>query len=655
MTSALLLLQVLLLGEAVTAFPFPFSKKSVKVATPTFANTPDDTIILEVVGQLNTTVHNKDQCAGCQDWLAIGKNLAQQRPELVPLALTKWCLENGQGSPYTCQLNYGLNTVNGSSTGSNVADMLSGIDAYGYDGQLYCHYRGNGKCKKPATPSVSVSDMWPAKLPQHMVAPEPSWNDTFNVLHFSDFHIELDYTVGGEANCTTTTMCCGSHSANKSPRPQGSHYSGRWDSFYDSFYDANMSFVKGANVVPSFQDSDIWSPATSFGNYQCDAPELLVNSSLSSAIRYAHNHSLDVEFTLFTGDMIAHDESKYISLESTKESEQFIFRDMKTALGNIPVYAALGNHDSYPYGALAPEGSGFENRMAWNADLMSEIWQDYNWLNASEAQYAKTHYTGFSVETAHGLKVISLNSNAWLNQNYYAFLNASQPDNFGQFKFLIDELVASEANNQRVWIISHIPPATGGLPIPSNVFAEIVERFSPSTIAAIFFGHTHEDQFEVMYAGSGKDPKTIENVVNSAWIMQSITPFVGYNPSWRYYEVDRKTFSVMDAHNFYAELDKTYDNNGEEPEWKYEYSSRHGYNITWPETSPLNATYWHLVAEKINSSADARQAYGNYRRRFSPYSPNCHAKNSCTQDYCFVSTFTIDEYDDCIAALPKNK
>jgi len=448
-------------------------------------------------------------------------------------------------------------------------------------------------------------------------------------------------------------MCCSIHSSNRVKHTGKSSKEGKWDSFYESTYNDNLTFSKGP-YVDVFANTDIWVPATSFGNYQCDSPELLVNSSLNSAIKYAKQNNLDVQFTIFTGDIIAHDESKYLTLETAMESEEFIFRDMKTNLGNIPVYPVLGNHDTYPYGEIAPEQYGFANKFTWNENLMADLWQGYGWLNFSEAEYARKHYTGYAVETELGLKVISLNSNAWLRQNYYAFINSTEPDNFGQFKFLIDELIQSEAINQRVWIVAHVPPATGGLPLQANVFAQIVERFSPSTIAGIFFGHTHLDQFEVMYAGSGGNSKTIENVINNAWIGQSVTPFVGNNPSWKYYVVDKKTFSIMDAHNMYAKLDSTYSNNGEEPKWLYEYSARSAYNITWPLTSPLNATYWHHVAQAINYSVVARQTYNNYAGRLSPSTPNCAKSNSCTSDYCFVSSFTVDEYDDCMAALPKH-
>jgi len=150
------LLTNLLLGCNIV-FALPFWKR----ADPSYVNQSDEEIIQSVVGQLNETLKNKNKCTGCTDSLEIGKNLALQRPDLVPNAFTEWCVVTGQGSNGSCSLTYGKSTVTDSSTGSDVADMLTLINPTGYDGQLYCHYVQNGKCPKPQTPVVDISDMWP--------------------------------------------------------------------------------------------------------------------------------------------------------------------------------------------------------------------------------------------------------------------------------------------------------------------------------------------------------------------------------------------------------------------------------------------------------------------------------------------------------------
>src|SRR5438046_8193138 len=70
-----------------------------------------------------------------------------------------------------------------------------------------------------------------------------------------------------------------------------------------------------------------------------------------------------------------------------------------------------------------------------------------------------------------GLKIISLNTDFWYTENIFNFYNFTNTDNSGVLKFLADELSASEAINQRVWIIGHVISGYDGsiaLPNPSG-------------------------------------------------------------------------------------------------------------------------------------------------------------------------------------------
>jgi sphingomyelin phosphodiesterase len=78
----------------------------------------------------------------------------------------------------------------------------------------------------------------------------------------------------------------------------------------------------------------------------------------------------------------------------------------------------------------------------------------------------------------------------------------TNPDNSGVLSFLANELQKSEYIGQRVWIVGHVLPGYDfgqALPNPTALFYAVIRRFSPSTIAGIFFGHTHEDQLMIHY------------------------------------------------------------------------------------------------------------------------------------------------------------
>lgn len=64
---------------------------------------------------------------------------------------------------------------------------------------------------------------------------------------------------------------------------------------------------------------------------------------------------------------------------------------------------------------------------------------------------------------------------------------------------LIGELQSAEDAGERVWIIGHVRSGWDGtnpLPNPTDVFYQIVERYSPHIIANTFWGYTHGEEIE---------------------------------------------------------------------------------------------------------------------------------------------------------------
>ena len=105
----------------------------------------------------------------------------------------------------------------------------------------------------------------------------------------------------------------------------------------------------------------------------------------------------------------------------------------------------------------------------------------------------RTHYAGYSVSHGKGLRIITLNTDMWYRGNHFMFINSSNPDASGMLRFLTDELVKAEKKNEKVWIVGHVLTGWSGtnpLDNPSNLFYQIVSRFAPYTIRAVFFGHT---------------------------------------------------------------------------------------------------------------------------------------------------------------------
>jgi hypothetical protein len=110
----------------------------------------------------------------------------------------------------------------------------------------------------------------------------------------------------------------------------------------------------------------------------------------------------------------------------------------------------------------------------------------------------------------------------------------------------------------------------------------------------------------------------------------------GLNSGYRVYQVDTKTFSVMGAQTYFANMSNSL--KWTKPVWEFEYDTReaysvrsdsedshsdsdsvednrrrrddsdrdskHGLGVPWPSRLPLNATFWHLVTEKMLNDTD---------------------------------------------------
>ncbi|KAH3681619.1 hypothetical protein WICPIJ_007409 [Wickerhamomyces pijperi] len=596
---------------------------------------------LESLYKKNNTVI--DACTKCKSTLEIGKAISSTKPDLIPEIFVKWCKDNEILSNSTCETTFSRGAITASRSGTDFGNMLQLMDPWSIDGDYFCYF-SLSQCPLPETPKVDLSSWWPPKNESN--ATIEYGTETFNVLHISDFHIELDYLPGSEANCTNNWMCCTDHTYNKNIKPESVNNSAF--EFYESYYNEDGEFVKGHDITNENFNESVWFPATEFGHYKCDSPELLVNSSLKSIAQFQKDNNMTFDFAIFTGDMVDHDLLEWIDYDMVIKSQETVMRDLKKYLPDIPVFSVLGNHDTFPYGQIAPHSSGHENLYTWNDELFADLWVGYDWLPFENYEQIKKHYTGYSIVTKSGLKIIATNSNTYYQQNFYTYSNMTDEiDPFGTLKFIVDELVESEAKNQKVWIITHIPfVGEDMLPTQAEAYKQIVTRFSPTTITGIFFGHTHKDQFNVLYA---HDNKTIDNAIMNTWIDLTVTPIENYNPGWRYYEVDTKSKNVMNSYNYYMKLNETFTNH-DEPEWLFEYSAREAYDVngTWPKTSPLNATFWAQAVESIKNEKSMAQTYSDFSYRLSPYVPDC-SKGKCSYYYCYVSSFTINEYNECVA------
>jgi sphingomyelin phosphodiesterase len=287
--------------------------------------------------------------------------------------------------------------------------------------------------------------------------------------------------------------------------------------------------------------------------------------------------------------------------------------------------------------------------MAWNYELLSSLWQQNGWLDNKTALYASTHYGAYAVRTKQGLKVISTNTDFYYTPNVLNFFNYPNPDNSGILKFLISELEASEKLGQRVWIIGHVLSGGGSSTNnPTAIFSSVVKRFSPATIAEVFNGHTQGFEAHLLRHQSCKLYHQEHNIdyhapLNIAWVGPSIAPRTNYNAGWSIYQVDSKTFSVVNSQTYFANISNSLA--WTEPKWELEYDTRATYDPwnKWPAIAPLNATFWDQVTTKMMNDSPLLDHYSFLETKSSNQVPVCTDNECRMKAICLIRSGSAAE------------
>jgi hypothetical protein len=398
-------------------------------------------------------------------------------------------------------------------------------------------------------------------------------------------------------------------------------------------------------------------PATLYGEYECDSPYFLITSGLESIgplTGTTHDNQSECDqfaWSIYTGDLTSHDDQNELSRNYTMYAETSIYSMLKSYIPSGPVFATLGNHDTNPEAIDSPHSlpGPLGQQQSWNFDHVAGLWKHNNWISDEAASQARTHYGGYSINHPKysTLRIISINTDFWYRNNYLNFINTTNPDNSGIQKFLADELSAAEQAGERVWVIGHVLTGWDGsnpIPNPTDLFYQIIDRFSPHVIAGVFFGHTHEDELMIYYANNATD-QNANTAQTVGWIGPSLTPLTNVNPGYRMYMVDTGNFEVHEAYTYYTSVseNRKLDPATNGPIFKFEYSTRdtYGPSINWPADAPLNATFWHLVSEQIEKNTTLASIQNEYQGRMSIKTPNCTNTACAEARACYMRSGNV--------------
>uniref|UniRef100_A0AAR5Q9V9 Sphingomyelin phosphodiesterase n=1 Tax=Dendroctonus ponderosae TaxID=77166 RepID=A0AAR5Q9V9_DENPD len=424
-----------------------------------------------------------------------------------------------------------------------------------------------------------ASHEWTVDLP---TIPKPNRTEStlpkvgmpvFKVLQISDTHYDLDYVEGAVTNCEEP-LCCRTYSTLRSgeePLPAG-----RWGSYE-----------------------------------KCDAPKALLENMLQN-IAFQHP---DIDYILWTGDLPPHDIWNQTKQKNLKVIEDTIAMVVK-AFPNTPIFPAVGNHESSPAGNFAPHWmTDPDHSVSWLYQKIGASWSGWLPKNTEETIH---HGAFYSVLLRPGFRLISVNTNYCHSLSWWLLVNSTDPAS--ELKWLIAELQKAESNSEKVHIIGHIAPGSSDcMKTWSSNFYNIVNRYE-HTIKALFYGHSHADEFEVFYEATDFSSRATA----VAYLAPSVTSFTNYNPAFRIYYVDgdheNTTREVLEHETWTFDLD-TANLPGNEPNWFKSYSATDEFQL-----NSLRPNEWNnLIERMIQDDELFHRFYRNYYRH-SPTAPPCDSK-----------------------------
>ncbi|EIM91610.1 acid sphingomyelinase [Stereum hirsutum FP-91666 SS1] len=528
-----------------------------------------DTCRADLFTDIITGFEGATDCSSCQSVLLPPlQTLANQGDANFTVTMTEVCEALQLADVEVCSGTF-------SRTGLILSHGLRGFSPNGTTAVKFCN-AVFGLCQQPPVTPFHVSFPKPAPSGTKFIS---RGRPPFQVLHISDVHIDRFYTVGADGNCSES-ICC------RDP-------------------------VSNMSVPVAVSD-----PAGPFGNTNCDSPV-----SLSRSLLGAMNViGIDAKFSIFTGDVV--ERATWSVDRSEVMSDLVDWNEEMTKLLDMPIYPALGNHDSAPVNSF-PRKISATNPNITSAQFVFDT-QSAGWegligqVAANQVEHDSGSYS--VVHPGTNLRIISMNTQYWYIQNYWLYDTDEQiPDPNGLFAFLVYQLQEAEEEGQRAWIIGHIPSGKADFPHDqSNYYDQIIQRYK-NTISAQFAGHSHVDEFQIAYSDyNNQTAKTADSVI---FVGPALTPQSG-NPAFKLYDIDPDTYEVLDAKVFMANItDPTFQTSG--PTWELYYSARDSYgplvsaftNTTLSPADPLNASFWHVLTEVFASNGTAFQEWNTRKSR----------------------------------------
>uniref|UniRef100_A0A8C5NZH4 Acid sphingomyelinase-like phosphodiesterase 3b n=1 Tax=Jaculus jaculus TaxID=51337 RepID=A0A8C5NZH4_JACJA len=368
----------------------------------------------------------------------------------------------------------------------------------------------------------------------------------------------------------------------------------------DLHLDPNYTVSKDPLQVCPSAGSQPVPNAGRWGDYLCDSPWALINSSIHAMKEIEPKP----DFILWTGDDTPHVPNERLGEAAVLEIVERLTNLIREVFPDTKVYAALGNHDFHPKNQF-PAGSNHIYKQ------VAGLWRP--WL--SDESFALFKEGAFYSEKLPGSsragRVVVLNTNLYYSSNEQT---AGMADPGQQFQWLEDVLSNASRAGEMVYVIGHVPPGFFEKARNKAWFREgfnqeylkVVQKHH-GVIAGQFFGHHHTDSFRMFYDDAGA-PISVMFLTPGVTPWKTTLPEVvngANNPGIRVFEYDQATLSLQDMVTYFLNLSQA--NAQDSPHWRLEYRLTEAYQVR-----DAGAGSMHTALSRIASDRDTLQRYYIY-------------------------------------------
>ncbi|XP_017845761.1 sphingomyelin phosphodiesterase-like [Drosophila busckii] len=379
--------------------------------------------------------------------------------------------------------------------------------------------------------------------------PAPSASD-IKICHFSDIHYDPFYEPGSLANCVEP-LCC----------------------------QRNKSTVEGTSDAAGY-----------WGDYRdCDLPWHTFESALNHAAA-----TEECDYIYQTGDVVDH-MVWATSVEKNTGVLSKVANQFTKVFPKVPVYPCIGNHEPHPLNLFSPEDVPSEVNTKWLYEHLYNDWSKWLPKETKETILKGGYYT---VSPKKGFRIIALNSNDCLTENFWLYYDGS--NKIPQLQWFHDTLLAAEKAGEFVHILSHIPSGDGTCwSVWAREYNRCIARFH-KTIAGIFNGHSHYDEFNVFYSEEGYATAV-------AWNGGSVTTASNKNPNYKIYHANAENYGVTSVLSYVFLLNEANKQPDKEPNWFLEV------DFIKEFTKDLSPAGIDELLEKMSETPELMRTYWRYR------------------------------------------